>query len=81
MNDPRAHSNGDNDLTKDQLHEQGIDIEYGSRTKGEQVEKELAEEATWPIGIPKQDASPKVIPASESENQGESNDIYGGMSQ
>ena len=69
MNEPREHPKIDLATTIDQMAEQGIKVE-NSPTKSDQVNKELAEEGG------KKDASWK-----ESENQGESHDIYGGMSQ
>jgi hypothetical protein len=73
MNDSSKHSNNDNDLTKDQLAEQGIEVKYGSQSKNDQVAKELAEEGG------QKDASWKSTP--ESESQGKDNDYYSGMSQ
>ncbi len=75
MNDPSKHPNSDNDLTKDQLAEQGIVIEDRGKSKEEQVTKELAEESG------QKDASWKSAPAPESETKGEDNDYYNGMSQ
>lgn len=75
MNDPGKHLNSDNDLTKDQMAEQGIPVEYGSPSKNEQVAKELAEEGG------QEDASWKAAPAPQSETQGQDNDYYNGMSQ
>jgi len=82
MNDPREHPNSESlrKMEIDQMAEQGIPIE-NSPSKGDQVNKELAKEATWPIGSAKQDASPKAAPAPESEIQEQDNDYYNGMSQ
>jgi hypothetical protein len=74
MNDHREHPNSDNDLTKDQMAEQGIPIE-NSPSKVAQVNKELAEESG------QKDASWKSASVPETENQGENNDFYNGMSQ
>lgn len=75
MNNPRKHPSSDNDLTKDQLAEQGVKVAYGSPSKSEQVAKELAEEGG------QKDASWKSAPAPESETQGQDDGYYNGMSQ
>lgn len=83
MNNSREHPNSDNDLTKDQLAEEGIETDpSGSDSRrSENYREDLAEEATWPIGSAKQDNSLKATPAPEPEIQGEDNDYYNGMSQ
>ncbi len=62
------------DLLKDQMAEQGIEIRSRSPGKDAQVEKELAEEATWG------DKS-KPAPTRDAEKKGEDNDYYHGLSQ
>ena len=83
MNDHREHPNSDNDLTKDQMAEQGIEVDTSGtdNRRSENYREDLAEEATWPVGSAKQGASPKAAPEPESKIQGEDNDYYNGMSQ
>ena len=74
MNDHGKHPNSDNDLSKDQMAEQGMPVE-SSPSKVDQVNRELAEEDG------QKNASWKAAPAPESETHGEDNDHYNGMSQ
>lgn len=53
----------------DQMAKKGILIDENSPSKGDQVNKELAEEATWLIGSANQDLRSKAAPSHESDNQ------------
>ena len=84
MNAPQDHSNNEifQKMTVDQLAEQGIQATPGSPTKNDQVAKELAEEAKWPVHSDQHtDADPKSTPEPEANKQGEDNDYYNGLSQ
>lgn len=82
MNDPRQHpvSESLRKMEIDQTTEadKGIEIDPDHSVSDRQTDRyqrDLAEEGG------QKDASWTESPASESENQGENNDIYGGMSQ
>ena len=84
MNDSDKHSNGDKDLTKDQLAEEGLEVDYSSSAAMRQSNKyreDLAEEAKWPKESRQQDVSLESTAASETRAQEEDNGYYSGMSQ
>ena len=78
MNKPENKPQGDNDLLKDQLAQEGIEVDYSSPSairRNENYRKDLAEEDG------KKDASWKAASSPESAIQAEDNDYYNGMSQ
>lgn len=83
MNNRSKSSNGDNDLTKDQLAAQGIQTDQSDadRRQSERYREDLAEEEKGGPGNGGKETCPKPTPAPEAGKQGEDNDYFNGQSQ
>lgn len=77
-----AAPNSDNNLTKDQLAEHGIESDPSGTDsrRSKSYQDDLAEEAKWPIPGAKTDTSRESAPVPVSEPEGENSAYYNAIS-